>query len=143
MDAAELLRRYGDGERDFAGAKLARVNLRDAVLVGIDLHDADLREADLCGADLSNADLSDAYLGEALLAEAKLCGAKLCRADCREADLADADLTGADVTGARFLDADLRRAKLSQTIGLTQEQLYSTVSYADAELPPGMKPETR
>ena len=42
MEAKELIRRYGAGQRDFAGATLS----------GADLHEANLQGADLRGADL-------------------------------------------------------------------------------------------
>ena len=45
ITAEELLRRYADGERDFAGVDLHGVDLSGAVLTGINLDRADLSKA--------------------------------------------------------------------------------------------------
>ena len=60
MTAAELLKAYEKGKRDFGGAYL-----RGAYLRGADLREADLGAADLRGADLRGADLGGADLGGA------------------------------------------------------------------------------
>jgi len=92
MTAAELLKAYEKGKRDFGGAYL-----RGAYLRGADLREADLGAADLRGADLRGADLRGADLG----------GADLGGADLGEADLGEADLGGADLGGADLFLADL------------------------------------
>jgi uncharacterized protein YjbI with pentapeptide repeats len=53
MTAQELLDRYADGDRDFAGIDLHGVDLSNAVLRGINLDRADLSEVNFTGADLS------------------------------------------------------------------------------------------
>jgi hypothetical protein len=49
VDAVERLRRYGAGERAFAGAHLERANLRGAYLSGVCLRGAKLVGTDLTG----------------------------------------------------------------------------------------------
>ncbi|MFS8908404.1 pentapeptide repeat-containing protein, partial [Synechococcus sp. OH2] len=45
--AAELLQRYGSGERDFSNSQLAEADLAGADLAGIDLGGAILQQAKL------------------------------------------------------------------------------------------------
>jgi hypothetical protein len=65
MEAAELIDRYNNGERHFAGAYLREANLR-----GVNLYGANLRGANLSGADLYWANLDGAILDGADLEEA-------------------------------------------------------------------------
>jgi uncharacterized protein YjbI with pentapeptide repeats len=77
ISTVELLVRYGDGERNFAGIKLVDeqryhtdydlVDLRDFDLRGINLRGADLSEVNLTGANLSGADLAGVCLQSSLL----------------------------------------------------------------------------
>ena len=71
---------------------LLGVDVSDAFLQGIDLHDADLTRADLSSADMRNA---------------KLAGAKLESADLRWTNLVNADLSGTDLSGVNLENADL------------------------------------
>jgi hypothetical protein len=84
---------------------LMRINLRKAILKGIDLTHACLHKADLREADLSDARL----IGT------NLCWAELCDATLIGADLHRANLNHADLTGARLRDANLERAILVNT----------------------------
>jgi len=79
------------------------IDLRDAFLVGANLHDMDF----------AHAIFSRAILTRANLVGAKLHGAILRRADLTGADLTRADLTGADLTGANLTDANLTEAALT------------------------------
>lgn len=92
---------------DFAGANLAQVNLRGAVLTDIDFSEANLSGAKLGGADLSgayleNVNLTKADLHSASLALANLIGADLRGANLKEVNLSNANLTSAEVEGAIF-----------------------------------------
>jgi len=130
--AAELVRLYDEGHRDFSGAQLSGADLSRAHLQGIVLRDAKLRRArfsratlkaaDLSGADLLGAELRgvnalDARLHRATLQCARLSQARLVGADAQEADLSGGELDGADLTWAnlsatKLVDAIVRRAKL-------------------------------
>ena len=99
-DAGELLKRYALGGRNFRHA-----DLRNAQLIGVNLHKANLIGANLSGADLSMAQLDEAKLIAADLSEANLTGASLRKAKLIGANLDDAQLNGADLTGA-ILDTD-------------------------------------
>lgn len=88
--------------RDFTGARLAKVSLKDA----------DLREALFEAADLSGADLRGASAEGAVLSRADLRGADLSCANLCGANLGGADLQGARLVGARLTGATLRGAKL-------------------------------
>src|SRR5262245_30843376 len=90
--AEELLVRYADGERTFAGA-----NLRDAIL-----DDADLRDVVLQGADLTGASFRRAALERGDFTKTK---GLLPRA------LAGADLRGVQLPDSLKEFADLARAK--------------------------------
>lgn len=63
----EILKRYAEGKRIFAGANLSGANLRDAILDGADLRGANLRVANLRGAILRGAILDGADLSGANL----------------------------------------------------------------------------
>ena len=71
MTAAELLKAYAKGERNFKGVDLSGANLEDA----------ELSEADFSGADFSGANLSYADLRYANFSEAILVGTDLSYAD--------------------------------------------------------------
>ncbi|MEA5450629.1 pentapeptide repeat-containing protein [Leptolyngbya sp. CCNP1308] len=90
MDGKTLVRRYGEGKRDFSWA--------------------DLRAADLAQAQLSNINLYRANL-----AGANLVGVNLRQANLFKANLTRADLTGADLTGANLRRADLTATHLNPT----------------------------
>jgi uncharacterized protein YjbI with pentapeptide repeats len=129
-------------DADLTGAPLAGRDLTRAVLSGADLSGADLtetvldrakmhrvrlREADLLGASLVEADLTWADLGGARLNAADLAGACLADADLTRARLKGADFSNADLEGA-----DLRGAELSGTV-MTGTDLTGTLFDAPAE----------
>jgi uncharacterized protein YjbI with pentapeptide repeats len=131
--AAELLKCYEAGERNFQG-----VNLSGAYLPWVVLSEANLSKVNLVGGDLSEAylngaNLSQAYLNKANLSYAELIGANLRGADLSnanlgvtdlseatltwtnlsETNLSSANLSGANLVGAKFTNLDLSRADLS------------------------------
>jgi uncharacterized protein YjbI with pentapeptide repeats len=145
------------------GANLYRAKLRNAILMGAHLDGCCLRNADLksvrlsalyilktsssevcclrtslsfaCleNANLFNADLDDAYLE----------GTSLKGADLGNAKLRDAVLKDADLSGAVLFDTDLSGADLSESKGLTDEQLKEACADRKPTLPGGMRVEKR
>lgn len=104
-------------QRSFAGADLTGAVLRDASLTRSDLSGAKLvrvdgRNARFVATDLRDADLSGAMLLRADLTRAELAGARLVGADLRRTHFYGADLRGADLTRARLDGADLLNATL-------------------------------
>lgn len=109
--------------KDFAGANLREVNLKNANLrhvdltianlSGADLSNADLRHANLRSADLGNANLTNADLRDANLSVAYLKGVNLQDADLRGANLNAANLHNANLTDANLNNADLGSANLN------------------------------
>ena len=111
ITADELLERYADGERNFAGIKLAdyglygfrrskygrKLDLDGVVLRDINLRGADLRNVYLIGADLTGADLGGIFLRECYLEQARICDANLFAANVRRSSFNKADLRGSDL----------------------------------------------
>ena len=119
MDKAELLARYRQGQRVFAGTDLACEDLSDVCVPGASFVKADLRWTCLRGACLNGVDFQ---------------GARLAGADLRGADLTDAhnlhlfQLGGADLEEARVsgwreeppeLKVTSELGKSAQTAGIT------------------------
>jgi len=90
---------------------LARADLEDERLIGINFHSVNLKRATLRGANLSQADLTWANLIYANLSEASLMGA-----DLRDAYLIDTDLHRADLSNANFQRAQLTEVNLSSAV---------------------------
>jgi len=88
----DIVAKYKNGIRDFAGAYLARANLTGAYLTGADLTGSNLAGANLTGSYLARANLTGAYLAGANLTGSNLAGANLAGADLAGANLAGADL---------------------------------------------------
>jgi uncharacterized protein YjbI with pentapeptide repeats len=115
------------------GAELSEANLQEAELSEANLHGAILGGTNLQGATLVKANLQEAMFGaanlqNAMFAEANLQSAELSGADLQDAILAGANLQkahlySAKLRGAYLGEADLKGVDLSETIGLTQEQL--------------------
>ena len=103
ITAEELIVRYGDGERNFAGIELLQserflpenpIDLKGVSLRNINLRGACLRYADLTGADLTGADLTGAILMEAFLQKATIRDANLESVNLNWSSLHEADLRG-------------------------------------------------
>ena len=84
----ELLIRYQDGERNFAGIKLTysefytEIDLKGIVLRDINLRGAYFEEVSMVGVDLSGADLGGVFMKQcigykAIIRDANLCAANL------------------------------------------------------------------
>lgn len=96
-------------------SKLTRASLIGATLaVGV-LYDSDFRCADLRGADLEVANASNSDFSQALLQGARLAGCDLSDARFVKANLRGADLRGAGLVHANFRKADLTGANLNRT----------------------------
>lgn len=125
MDAEELLKRYSNRERNFAGVHFkehsGRINFKGADLRGINLSGSFLYMADLSGTNLSNAELIGTFLvlsslKGANLYKADLMGASLMWANLMEADLTQARLTYANLYGAALRNSNLSHAEIDRCI---------------------------
>jgi uncharacterized protein YjbI with pentapeptide repeats len=128
------------------GANLGEAYLSYAELSYANLHGADLSAANLSSANLTWAgavrtDLSKANLKWANLRTANLEEADLSEADLSEADLSGADLSKANLIGAYLSGANLSGAEMSETVGLTDEQIAAAKSLEGATMPNGQKYE--
>ena len=125
-------------EASLIGADLAGGCLIRAILVEANLSGANLREANLIGARLSNANLSGATLAWTDLARADLSGADLRGANLTSAELCETDFSGANLMKTNFRDANMKSAKLSDNIYLTEGFALHQSRYLDqARLPVG------
>ncbi len=121
ITASELLARYADGERNFAGIELIQSEgvpqdcmidlegaiLRDINLRGAYLRQADLTEADLTGADLFGVSLESAWLKRAIVRDANLYSANLSWCNLTEADLGGTNLAQMNASSAVFCGANI------------------------------------
>lgn len=98
-------------------------------LAGANLNGCDLKDADLSGADLTNAQLASADLRGANLKEAILIGANLKNTYCKRTDFRGADLSGATIQGTYF-----HYANLTDTKGLSPEELPNVATLHKALL---------
>lgn len=152
-------------EANLDNAEFSSVNLKGALLSGASLREAQFYKTNLEGADLSGAHLDNSQFGEgvclkkAILRDASLKGASLTGGCLRGARLDRADLSGAflsganlnestltgsilasaDLSGASLLRARLQGVDLTQTKGLTWEQLSKASIDADTKLPPALE----
>ena len=110
ISAEEFWKRYEDGERDFTGINLARVNLSGKTLDS----NVSLSQANLSSANLANAKLTGVNLIGANLQDANLNSTNLQSADLIEANLSGANLTKAILYYARLIQANLSQANLSE-----------------------------
>ncbi len=147
---------------DALGAKMVGTKLNGATLVGTTLEKAVLIVAQLNAADLTQAGLHSARLHGARLQNSQLLRANLSAADFSPLEDASdfpwasyeygreqyhfplqqyhgpvraADLKGADLSGANMTNTKIQGVDLSQTRGLTAEQLMSALGNDDTVLP--------
>jgi len=112
MDANELLRQYGAGERIFSGSNLSWSNLSGSNLSGSNLRGSNLR-----GSDLSESDLSESNLRWSDLSGSNLRGSDLSESDLRGSDLSWSNLSGSnlrwsDLSGSNLRGSNLRGSNL-------------------------------
>jgi uncharacterized protein YjbI with pentapeptide repeats len=102
QSAAELLRRYAAGERQFPHADLPEgSSLRGANLAGVAFAQAWLSGVDFTGADLRRVRFADCNVKCSDFGGADLRGASFPGTHVEAADFAGANLEGADFAGAR------------------------------------------
>lgn len=114
------------------GAILQKATLSDSMLHEIQLNGACLVEADLRNADLEKSYLTEADLRRCRMEGANLSGTRMIGANLRRCSLAGALFRETDVRGADLQAADMRGA-----VGLTEDQLASTLTSAGTILPDG------
>jgi len=108
LTAAEVLKSYALGRRDFRF-----VNIDQANLAGADLAAASFYYASMIGVDLSRASLINTQLKGARLVGASLDHASFGASDLIAADFTNASLQSADFTGAALMKANLTNANLT------------------------------
>lgn len=123
ISAEEFLQRYKEGERDFTGINLSRVDLSGKIL-----HSVNLSNANLSGAELSEADLFGANLSEANLSHANLHTANL-----TSVNLGKTKFTNANLSEVNLHCANLSEANLSG-VNLSSVHLFSKTSFSKANL---------
>src|SRR5712671_8031646 len=77
-----------------------RLEMKGAILIGIDFRAVDFSEAAFTRACLRRADMRDAMFRSAILKSADLTGADLRNSNLEYCDLRDSQLRGADLRGA-------------------------------------------
>ena len=112
-NAAILLKKYAEGERDFSDIILNECTLSGAKIPHIILQRACLKVVNLSTANLSHANLQQAILNVSRLSGANLSRSQLQQAQLNVANLIRAVLVGADLTAASLIRAELLRADLS------------------------------
>jgi uncharacterized protein YjbI with pentapeptide repeats len=116
--------------------QLCTLNLRKAVLVGMELEGINLESADLTGADLTGCNLYWSYLRGATLTGTTLRKAELRGANLRDTELRGADLRWADLSldnvgaGTQLQGADLRGAAL-EGVNLTGAEYDDETRFPD------------
>jgi uncharacterized protein YjbI with pentapeptide repeats len=144
---------------NFYRANFYEANLENASLVGANMQDLQtMSGSNMDGvigvrADFSNARISGpepvsmkgAYLRGSIFHKTILHGVDLRNTDFEKADLKEADLTGADLKGANMAGADLQGAilvntdlqgvDLTQTFGLTRDQIAKAKLDTETRLP--------
>lgn len=118
----ELLERYADGERNFAGIELIYsgyrrskhrgIDLDGVVLRDINLRGAYLNEVMMIGADLTGADLGGIFMRGCCLSEGIVRDANLCAANVRESGFINTDLRGSNLNFINASFAEFRGAKI-------------------------------
>ena len=143
ITAEELLARYADGKRNFAGVELIQsaeepednmIDLQGAILPDINLRGAYLRQADLTGADLTGADLFGAFLELArlkcaIVRDANLYSANLSWCNLTQADLRGTNLGHMNATSATFCGANISSFEFTILI---------KTNFRDAEIAPNI-----
>ena len=135
------------------GVNLKGANLSDATLTEMSLSHSDLSAATLKGADLARASFQNTSFSDSNLQNIKALGTDFQDSQFTKARLSGANLTGANLDNSVFHDAwfgdanlegaslngvNLSGAKMTNVIGLTQEQLDQSCGNAKTELPIGL-----
>ena len=133
-----ILRGADMSKANLSGVIGMRAYMNGAILRSANVTKAELYRADLSAVDLSGADLTGAQLGRAKLKNANLDGTVAKYANLARTDLRGASLKGTDLTQAYFFRTRVEGVDLSQTKGLTQDQIALTCGDAKTKLPTGL-----
>lgn len=131
-----------------SGASFYAANLQKAQLLRSDLSRTDMRDTRLERAVLSFANLEQTDLSSAKLEEANLTGAQCKGTIFLDADLKNADLRGANLAGAVLREAEMDGANLTGTdlrgtLGLTSQQVCSSLNGRTALMDPDLAAEVQ
>ncbi|MEG5036600.1 pentapeptide repeat-containing protein [Microcoleus sp. AT3-D2] len=136
LSAEELLRRYGEGERNFQDKILHRVDLS-----GADLRDIDLSRSRLSYVNFSCACLENVGLGFAIFSDFR--NARFSRDEdwlgvwffyC---DLRNANLAGVDMSYSQFIRSNFLGAKNCLSGGIQGDLFFYQTTWSDGEFIPG------
>ena len=124
----ELLERYADGERNFAGIDLIKyhrpspyspkqpyrqpIELENVVLRDINLRGANFEEICLTGVDLTGADLGGIFMRDCRLVKGIIRDANLRAANLRFSGFFEADLRGTNLDYMNASSADFRGVQI-------------------------------
>ncbi|MEG3923816.1 pentapeptide repeat-containing protein [Microcoleus sp. T3_D1] len=130
LSAEELLRRYGEGERNFQDKILHRVDLS-----GADLRDIDLSRSRLSYVNFSCACLENVGLGRAIFSDFRNAGFS------RDedwlgvyffyCDLREANLSGVDISYSQFIGSNLLEARVCG--GIQGDIFFYETTWSDGE----------
>jgi len=127
---------------DLSKARLWVTDLRQATLQRTDLRGASLDGADLRGADLALADLGGASLRRAVVLGRGSLEITFTKPNMKAFVLGRGDRkgeVGTNLSGVSFHEANLKGADLSETTGLTKEQIQSAIIDEKTQLPEDLK----
>ena len=129
----EVLSRYSQGTKDFAGIDLQQSPLMGISLRGVTLDGFNFSQVDLSRANLSNSSLIRVNLNQANLTKAILIEVNLSKSFLKGANLREACLERVNFEGAKLTEADLRSSYLAQAsfagADLTQAKLPLNYPY--------------
>lgn len=122
MLAADVLKAYANGRKDFGLKDISMQDLQKADLSESKFQRSKLIRTNLQGADLTASNFTNSDIRQAMLRNAKLSRAFFNSSNLEGVDLRGADLSFANFKNIKFKGANLCGANLSNT-NLTQEQL--------------------
>ena len=122
ITSAELLEKYGSGERDFSNLNISGINLssvviRDAIFRQCDFSNANLSNSDFTDCDFSNSMMSRCILDKSILKNVNFLGCDLTGASLRDilvdnTSFRNSKLMFAHLCGNDMLKCDLNNAVL-------------------------------
>ncbi len=128
MTAAEVIREYKQGVRDFSGVsapnsdfsgqKLSGIILRKANLHYSSFNHTDLTGADLSGADLTSCAFDNTILRNANLSKANMYWSRISGAVMEGANLKETNLSWCDISGTDFSGCDISKANVQWSLAL-------------------------
>lgn len=139
MDRAVFVNANLDQAQFYNGSRARNANFENAQFTNVDINGSSFRGANFAGATLRGTTAYFAGFENANFRGVNLAGFGISDSTAAGADFSGASLSGSgigysSVAGADFTNANLSRASLSYVMGFTQEQLYSSASYAEKDL---------